>query len=105
MPAAMPRLALSEALGALESREGVRTGRRLSSIFPWSSRGGLARGASPSPALHGVAHVCPIAAKDGGTALPYRMGRRCQCDVKFRAVEATGAHCPISRRIPFRLGL
>jgi hypothetical protein len=53
------------------------------------------RAASPPPALHGVAHVCPIAAKDGRTALPYRMGRRCQLDVKFRAVEAAGAQRPI----------
>ena len=46
---------------------------------------------SPSLALHRVAHVCPIAAKHDRATGPYRIGRRCQLDVKFRAVEAAGA--------------
>jgi hypothetical protein len=65
---------------------------------------GAASSRSPSPALHGVAHVCPIAAKHG-TALPYGIGRRGQLNVKFRAGETANAQSPIWRHIPFRLGL
>src|SRR5262249_24722958 len=63
------------------------------------------RAALPPLALRGVAHVCPIATKQDRITVPYRIGGRCQLDVKFRAVETAGAQRPIWGRIPFRLGL
>src|SRR5437667_11985991 len=81
----------------------------------WLSRGpecaertyrpsGAASSRSPSPTFHGVAHVCPIAAKHG-TALPYGIGRRGQLNVKFRAVETASAPRAIGRHTPSPLGV
>jgi hypothetical protein len=47
--------------------------------------------ASRAPLYHPrhfmASRKCPIAAKHGGTALPYQIGWRCQLDVKLRTVD------------------